>query len=195
MICLHNIYSWLVCPMRPYRWALLQQHTSYTHWYVCISKAIGKTYGIFIKVKLLYFNHQSQLSFGSSWKFLGAFVGGQQILRLLFTAYRLEIPSLLQSFEAGSVLDVCLLRRLRFSGFNGLVTFLLHNMSSVISSHSSLLYNRDSSYYTWKYFLICSCTIQVSSRTHLEQCTLFWLIRSVTQHHIERANIFKECYT
>ena len=77
------------------------------------------------------------------------------ILCLLFTAHYIEIPSLLQSFEAGGVLDACLLRRLRLSGFNGLVTFMLHNMRSVISSHSSLLCNRDSSYETWKDHWLC----------------------------------------
>ena len=81
---------------------------------------------------------------------LKSFVRRRWILCLLFTSHYIEIPSLLQSFEAGGVLDACLLRRLRLPGFNGLVTFMLHNMWSVISSHSSLLCNRDSSYQTWK---------------------------------------------
>ena len=53
---------------------------------------------------------------------LKSFVRRWWNLCILVTAYCIEIPSLLQSFEAGGVLDACLLRRLRLPGFNGYIT-------------------------------------------------------------------------
>ena len=115
------------------------------------------------------------------------------ILYLLFTAHYIEIPSLLQSFEAGGVLDACLLRRLRLLGFNGLVTFMLHNMWFVISSHSSLLCNRDSSYQIWKdHWLFQVIPVLYWTFWHFEAGYML-SVRSIhiSLRHIERFDISK----